>query len=565
MVSTINFEDYELDKTICFLYPETPTTRIAFRLQQNQKHIPSRVAFSKVKEHPSESSTQELPSAEIQGEEGTLRERTPFIEDNSVIGSPSVPPPPLLTLKTDASLVNNKAEFIFGSDSSNCDFLLDDKKTNGISGTHLRLYFSHDDDKSNREKIILRIENRSHNKIDVISLRKKINTTLRRNQTFQLLSGDGPWTIKLASIEETSFTLIFPKRDQNQDSTCIFQENLIQFVNRPNINDPQLISGGSPSNEIETPQVPQRTWDWNAKEQLGGGGQGSVYKVKDKKTGEYFAAKIFGQHKYFKKELGYLKVLKHSVETHIVKYFEFMENGGPKQDMNIIIMEYLPNGTLHNKLHDNKQLDLNLAKRYWYQLSTALKYLHSNQIIHRDIKPSNIIFSSSNTIKFCDFGLSKTLVDRSSTVSQLGTPCYMGPERTRGERYGEKDDVWALGIVVLDMHYLLPASKPYWLIAKAGEPIYEEVWKKWMGDVKKIVEGLKGDGNGDGEMTGNKERGIQVLDVLRGMLMEEEKERLSAKDVIDLLSKSREAESKRKGTRTENLNLDVKRLRGGIS
>ncbi|KAK6591886.1 hypothetical protein H4I96_12163 [Botrytis cinerea] len=386
-----------------FPVSRNPTTRIAFRLQQNQKHVPSRVAFSKVKEHPSESSTQELPSAEIQGEEGTLRERTPFIEDNSVVGSPSVPPPPLLTLKTDASLVNNKAEFIFGSDSSNCDFLLDDKKTNGISGTHLRLYFSHDDDKSNREKIILQIK--------------------------------------------------------NQDSTRIFQENLIQFVNRPNINDPQLISGGSPSNEIETPQVPQRTWDWNAKEQLGGGGQGSVYKVKDKKTGEYFAAKIFGQHKYFKKELGYLKVLKH------------------------------------------------------YSLTTR------------------------NTLLY-------------------------GPERTRGERYGEKDDVWALGIVVLDMHYLLPASKPYWLIAKAGEPVYEEVWKKWMGDVKKIVEGLKGDGNGDGEMTGNKERGIQVLDVLRGMLMEEEKERLSAKDVIDLLSKSREAESKRKGTRTENLNLDVKRLRG---
>ncbi|TGO13319.1 hypothetical protein BTUL_0072g00270 [Botrytis tulipae] len=464
MTSTINFEDYKLDKTICFLYPETPTTRVAFRLQQNQKHVPTRVPLSKLKEHPSESSTQELPSAEIPEEEGTLRERTPFIEENSDIKSPSAPPPPLLTLRTDAHLSNNKAEFLFGSDSLHCDFLLDDKKTNGISGLHLRLYFSHESGKSNRENIILCIENRSHNKIDVISLRKKLNTTLRINQTFQLLSDDSPWTIKFASIEETSFTLIFPKRDENQESTRIFQENLNQFVNRPNINDPQPTYGGISSKEIETPQVPQRTWDWDAKEQLGGGGQSSVYKVKDKKTGECFAAKIFGQHKHFKKELGYLKVLKH------------------------------------------------------------------------------------------------TLVDESSTASQLGTPCYMGPERTRGDGYGEKDDVWALGIVVLDMHYLLPASKPYWLVAKAREPIYEKVWKKWMGDVKKVVEGLKGDG--DAEMTREKERGIQVYDVLRGMLMEDENERLCAKDVIDLLSRSREAEGKRKGIRLEHLNSDLKRLRG---
>ncbi|THV44174.1 hypothetical protein BGAL_0711g00030 [Botrytis galanthina] len=321
MTSTINFEDYKLDKTICFLYPETPTTRMAFRLQQNQKHVPTRVPLSKLKEHPSESSTQELPSAEIPEEEGTLRERTPFIEENSDIKSPSAPPPPLLTLRTDAHLLNNKAEFMFGSDSLHCDFLLDDKKTNGISGRHLRLYFSYESGKSNRENIILCIENRSHNKIDVISLRKKLNTTLRINQTFQLLSDDSPWTIKFASIEETSFTLIFPKRDENQESTRIFQENLNQFVNRPNINDPQPTYGGISSKEIETPQVPQRTWDWDAKEQLGGGGQGSVYKVKDKKTGECFAAKIFGQHKHFKKELGYLKVLKHVSTTLTLEQF----------------------------------------------------------------------------------------------------------------------------------------------------------------------------------------------------------------------------------------------------
>ncbi|KAJ8062454.1 hypothetical protein OCU04_008990 [Sclerotinia nivalis] len=211
--------------------------------------------------------------------------------------------------ETDASLLrSNKVEYFFGSDPSKCDFLLDDKKTNGISGQHLRLYLLHDD-KSKDEKIILGIQNLSHNIIEVISLKEKIDTTLKY-RAFQLLPyNGGPWTIKFAALEETSFTFIFPKRDEGEGAR-IFQENLDEFVNGTKINDPQPTFGIT-SNEIETPQVPERAWDWKGRVRLGSGGQGSVYKVKDQKTGEYFAAKSFGQHRHFKKELGYLKALRH--------------------------------------------------------------------------------------------------------------------------------------------------------------------------------------------------------------------------------------------------------------
>jgi serine/threonine-protein kinase ULK4 len=72
-------------------------------------------------------------------------------------------------------------------------------------------------------------------------------------------------------------------------------------------------------------------------------------------------------------------------------------------------------------------------------LAQGLYYLHANSIVYCDLKPSNVLLNEYSTLKLCDFGLSRKLVDLDSkeakidedgeeTKSKSGTPYYMAPE-----------------------------------------------------------------------------------------------------------------------------------------
>lgn len=63
---------------------------------------------------------------------------------------------------------------------------------------------------------------------------------------------------------------------------------------------------------------------------------------------------------------------------------------------------------LHNVIGEGILKDVHI-KYIIYQLTKALKYLHSGKIIHRDLKPSNILINSNCFIKLCDFGLVRSL------------------------------------------------------------------------------------------------------------------------------------------------------------
>ena len=71
--------------------------------------------------------------------------------------------------------------------------------------------------------------------------------------------------------------------------------------------------------------------------------------------------------------------------------------------------------------------------------------------VHRDIKCSNCFLSSDGSIKLGDFGSSRQLEANHEDIAQrtcrtpAGTPMYMSPEVCRGESYGQKADIWALG------------------------------------------------------------------------------------------------------------------------
>lgn len=105
-----------------------------------------------------------------------------------------------------------------------------------------------------------------------------------------------------------------------------------------------------------------------------------------------------------------------------MRYNAFIQDQG----YDILIMEFLGGGTLHQKLKSgNLGLPIPGAKIYWYQLARAIKFLHNEKVMHRDIKPANILFNLSGELKLCDFGISKQLQKNGDTTgTQLGTPHY---------------------------------------------------------------------------------------------------------------------------------------------
>lgn len=69
-----------------------------------------------------------------------------------------------------------------------------------------------------------------------------------------------------------------------------------------------------------------------------------------------------------------------------------------------LLMDYATKGDLYKFLQKRKCLSELEAKHIMYQLSRAVHYIHSKNIIHRDIKLENILLDSYDRVKLCDFG-----------------------------------------------------------------------------------------------------------------------------------------------------------------
>ncbi|CAL1352584.1 unnamed protein product [Linum trigynum] len=132
------------------------------------------------------------------------------------------------------------------------------------------------------------------------------------------------------------------------------------------------------------------------------------------------------------------------------------------QEERLLVVEYLPNGSLEDLLHD-KEVALPLrscpswAQRVEIvvQLARAVEFLHEGCkplcIVHRDLKPSNILFDSNWKLKLADFGLAVSRHSQSSTNQPAGTIGYMDPCYTTSNHLTAKVDVYSFGVVVLEI------------------------------------------------------------------------------------------------------------------
>jgi len=201
-------------------------------------------------------------------------------------------------------------------------------------------------------------------------------------------------------------------------------------------------------------------------EQLGEGGMATVYKAYDTRLEREVALKVLRTDQFipaqlqmvlqrFEREAKSLAKLKH---PNIVNILDFGEHEG----MPFLVMEYLPGGTLKQKL--GGKIPWQAAIQSLIPVARGLAYAHQHGIIHRDVKPANILIDENNEPVLTDFGIAKLLEasdGQTLTASGvgIGTPEYMAPEQGLGEKsIDARADIYALGIVLYEM---VAGRKPY--------------------------------------------------------------------------------------------------------
>lgn len=117
-----------------------------------------------------------------------------------------------------------------------------------------------------------------------------------------------------------------------------------------------------------------------------------------------------------------------------------------------LVMEYLPGGSLEDRLGREGRLSPAEVARIVGQVAEALDYAHGRTIVHRDIKPGNILLDADGNPKLGDFGLLKIAASSISSASRMiGTPSYMAPEQIEGTPIGPGADIYALGVLTYEL------------------------------------------------------------------------------------------------------------------
>ncbi|XP_054776287.1 receptor-like protein kinase 7 [Prosopis cineraria] len=134
------------------------------------------------------------------------------------------------------------------------------------------------------------------------------------------------------------------------------------------------------------------------------------------------------------------------------------------EDSSLLVYEFLPNGSLWDRLHNCKKTHMGWEVRYEIALGAArgLEYLHhgcDRPVIHRDVKSSNILIDREWKSRIADFGLAKIVQGAGGNWTNViaGTLGYMAPEYAYTCKVTEKSDVYSFGVVLME---LVTGKKP---------------------------------------------------------------------------------------------------------
>ncbi|XP_038548630.1 serine/threonine-protein kinase DCLK1-like isoform X2 [Micropterus salmoides] len=235
--------------------------------------------------------------------------------------------------------------------------------------------------------------------------------------------------------------------------------------------------GDGPGSEAEPmdeyPTVPASiTERYKVGRTLGDGNFAVVRECVERSTGREYALKIIskdecrGKEHMIQSEVSILRRVKH---PNIVLLIEEMDTHSELY----LVMELVKGGDLFDAITSSNKYTERDASSMLFNLASAIKYLHSLNIVHRDIKPENLLVyehhDGSKSLKLGDFGLATIVNGPLYTV--CGTPTYVAPEIVSETGYGLKVDIWAAGVIT----YILLCGFPPFRGGDDQEALLEQI------------------------------------------------------------------------------------------
>src|SRR5437660_1309241 len=254
---------------------------------------------------------------------------------------------------------------------------------------------------------------------------------------------------------------VFADAPQGVCSVCLFRTGLAALDNE-----------GDEAFEPTVARMSKDFGDYELLEEIGRGGQGVVYRARQKSLNRIVALKVIGlahwateaHVKRFRLEAEAAASLNHPC---IVPIYEVGERDGACY----FSMGLVEGGQL-DAVAKRESIPIRRAAELIAKLARTVSYAHEHGILHRDIKPGNILLDAKGEPHLTDFGLAR-LVETESTVTRtmevLGTPSYMAPEQAVGNNAGvtRATDIYGLGAV---LYQLLTGHPPF-----AGGTTFETV------------------------------------------------------------------------------------------
>ncbi len=284
---------------------------------------------------------------------------------------------------------------------------------------------------------------------------------------------------------------IFADAPEGLCTACLFETGLDLLVDEPvagfglstqgaakagsaKVDDlvPDRVPLADRNKKSERPKTFADFGDYELLEVIGRGGQGVVYRARQKSLNRTVALKVIGlghwatdaHLKRFRREAEAAASLDHSG---IVPIYEVGERDGSCY----FSMKLVEGGQL-DEVVKREPMPMRQAVELIVKVARTVQYAHEHGILHRDIKPGNILLDQKGEPHLTDFGLAR-LIETESTVTRtmevLGTPSYMAPEQAVGnnDAVSSVTDVYGLGAV---LYQLLTAQPPF-----AGGTTYETI------------------------------------------------------------------------------------------
>src|SRR6476620_1965088 len=270
---------------------------------------------------------------------------------------------------------------------------------------------------------------------------------------------------------------IFADAPEGLCTACLFETGLNLLAGPPvaGVDDPGPDDGVPLSRDkkkSDRSKTLANFGDYELLEEIGRGGQGVVYRARQKSLNRTVALKVIGlghwateaHLKRFRREAEAAASLEH---PGIVPIHEVGERDGSCY----FSMKFIEGGQL-DEIVRREPMSIRQAAELIAKVARTVHYAHQHGILHRDIKPGNILLDAKGEPHLTDFGLAR-LVETESTMTRtldvLGTPSYMAPEQAMGNNaaVGSVTDVYGLGAV---LYQLLTGQQPF-----AGGATYETI------------------------------------------------------------------------------------------